>query len=128
MKTVSVSDSRDDGAALVIGESPWYAVLLAWLAGSCNPRWRFDYRLWSAVLNWCDRRNRDLVRVPVSHSCKVAEKLWGSDYCYHTAARIAEGGDGGWSSHPHCGRPVRRGGPWRAPTHMRKPGSGETSG
>jgi hypothetical protein len=84
MKTITISEHRDEGGALNIGESPWFIVAITSIVGFYNPRWGFDYRAWNAILGWCDRFNRTLFTVPVEHSCEASQRIWGTrDGCYH---------------------------------------------
>jgi hypothetical protein len=90
MKTIHLSSQRDDGEFLVIGEMAWPLRLIQAIAGSYNPRWRWDYEIWNRVLLWTDGRRRELVAVRVAHSCDVAEKLWGDALCWHDDERLRQ--------------------------------------
>jgi len=83
MKTIIVMSSNE-GDALQVNESPWPRVVVANLVGRYNPRWGFDYRAWNAILKWCVSRDRELLSLPVVHSCEVSEKLWGNTNCWHS--------------------------------------------
>ena len=96
MKTIHVSYHRD-GDRLVIGEQPWPVRLIEAVFGAM-PDWLvagripFGWRVWNAVLIWCDKFDRPLLELPVAHGCDAADALWSDRHrlCWHGS---------GWSGH-----------------------------
>jgi hypothetical protein len=83
VKCVFVTSGELD--ALEVVEVPWFRHVVDCVASRYMPRWGWDYRLWSAILDWTWQRNQTLVRVPVGHACCVAKRLWPSSgsNCQH---------------------------------------------
>ena len=96
MKAIWVTSQRDKPDTLVIADRPWFRTIVEKAAASYNPRFGWDDSLWSSVLFWAAAKDRELVEVPIAHSCDVSEKLWPKGVgCYH----------GSWCE--ACGGPCR---------------------
>lgn len=88
MIRVRITHHRDDvnGGHLVLMEAPWWIVAIDSAVGSYNPRFGWDYQVWSAVLNVTDRKHRELYKVRVDDFCEVSAALWGTEnhMCWRT--------------------------------------------
>lgn len=86
MKNVAVW-SHKDGDYLVISERPWFRVAVDHVVGRYQPYWGWDYILCNAILNWSYGKTKELVKLPVAHSCEISDQIWGTegglDTCWH---------------------------------------------
>lgn len=85
MITVSIWHHKD-GNHLAVYSIPWWADLVETIIGRYQPRWGWDYGLWSKLLGWTGSQEQRLYQIELTeHPCLVGQKIWGDqdDVCWY---------------------------------------------
>jgi hypothetical protein len=75
MITVSIWHHKD-GNHLAVFNKPWWTYIIDQV-GWYQPRWGWDYWIWSKILDISRRYETDRYQVPITeHPCLVSVKIW----------------------------------------------------